>query len=71
MSKVTVTEEAMRIAAKALQLCGGSGTSREYPIEKIFRDCRAAQIEDGENYTLTMRLGLLAGMPNEDGWTRS
>lgn len=70
MSKVTVTEEAMKVATEALQLFGGAGTSREFPIEKIFRDCRAAQIEDGENYTLTMRLGLLAGLLYEDGWTK-
>lgn len=70
MAKITVTEEAMKVAAEAFQLFGGCGTSREYPIEKIFRDCRAALIEDGENYMLTMRLGLLAGLLYEDGWTR-
>jgi len=58
--KVTVTQEAMKVADEALQLFGGSGTSREYPIEKLYRDARAALIEDGENYVLTMRLGLLA-----------
>lgn len=58
--KVTVTQEAMTVASDALQLFGGVGTSREYPIEKLFRDARSAMIEDGENYVLTMRLGLLA-----------
>lgn len=70
-AKVTVTEEAMKVATEALQLFGGAGTSREYPIEKIFRDCRSALIEDGENYVLTMRLGLLAGLLYEDGWTQN
>jgi len=58
--KVTVTREAMKVADEALQLFGGAGTSREYPVEKLYRDARAALIEDGENKVLTMRLGLLA-----------
>lgn len=48
------------MADEALQLFGGAGTSSEYPIEKLFRDARAALIEDGENRVLTMRLGMPA-----------
>lgn len=70
-AKVTVTEEAMRVADEALQLFGGAGTSREYPIEKLFRDARAALIEDGENRVLTMRLGLLAQQLYAEGWAQS
>ncbi|CAG4883687.1 Acyl-CoA dehydrogenase domain-containing protein [Georgfuchsia toluolica] len=70
-SKVTVTEEAMKITTEAMQLFGGNGTSREYPIEKLFRDVRSAQIEDGENYILTMRLGLLAQQLYADGWSNN
>jgi alkylation response protein AidB-like acyl-CoA dehydrogenase len=70
-AKVTVTEGAMKNATEALQLFGGSGTSREYPIEKLFRDARAAQIEDGENYVLTMRLGLLAQQLYAEGWAQN
>lgn len=69
-AKVTVTEECMKVATEALQLYGGAGTSREYPVEKIFRDARAALIEDGENYVLTMRLGLLAQQLYAEGWTQ-
>lgn len=67
-SKVTVTEEAMKVVHEALQLFGGVGTTREYPIEKLFRDARSALIEDGENYTLTMRLGLLCQQLYAEGW---
>jgi alkylation response protein AidB-like acyl-CoA dehydrogenase len=70
-AKVTVTEEAMKIATEALQLFGGNGTSREYPIEKLFRDARSALIEDGENYVLTMRLGLLAQQLYAEGWSNN
>ncbi len=69
--KVTVTEEAMKVATESLQLFGGAGTSREYPVEKLFRDARASQIEDGENYMLTMRLGLLAQQLYAEGWTQN
>ncbi|MCK7468795.1 MAG: hypothetical protein MZU91_12180 [Desulfosudis oleivorans] len=40
----------MKVVDEAFQLFGGAGTSREYPIEKLFRDARVALIEDGENY---------------------
>ncbi|WP_431825368.1 acyl-CoA dehydrogenase family protein [Burkholderia sp. F1] len=69
-AKVSVTEEAMKVVNEAFQLFGGNGTTREYPIEKIFRDCRSALIEDGENYVLTMRLGVLASQLYQDGWTK-
>ncbi|WP_207887309.1 acyl-CoA dehydrogenase family protein [Pseudomonas sp. 30_B] len=70
-AKVTVTEAAMRVADEALQLFGGAGTSREYPIEKVFRDARAALIEDGENRVLTMRLGVLAQQLHAEGWAQN
>jgi len=70
-AKVTVTQEAMKVVDEALQLFGGSGTSREYPIERLYRDARAALIEDGENYVLTMRLGLLAQQLHAEGWSQN
>lgn len=69
-AKVSVTEEAMKITHEAFQLFGGNGTTREFPIEKLFRDVRSALIEDGENYSLTYRLGGLAGMLYQNGWGR-
>ena len=56
-SKVTSTQTAFDVASEALQIFGGNGTSREYPIEKVFRDARSSMIEDGCNYVL----GQLAG----------
>lgn len=68
--KVTVTEEAMRVVSDALQLFGGNGLTREYPMEKLFRDARAALIEDGENTILNTRLGFLVQQLYEDGWSQ-
>lgn len=70
-AKVTVTQEAMKVVDEAFQLFGGSGTSREYPIEKLYRDARLALIEDGESYVLTMRLGLLAQQLYAEGWSQN
>lgn len=70
-AKVTITEEAMQVVNEALQLFGGAGTSREYPVEKLFRDTRSALIEDGENKVLTMRLGFLAQQLYAEGWSHS
>ncbi|MCZ7527177.1 MAG: acyl-CoA/acyl-ACP dehydrogenase [Acidimicrobiia bacterium] len=51
-SKVLATGTAFEVASAALQIFGGNGLSREYPIEKIFRDARASLIEDGCNEVL-------------------
>ena len=51
-SKVTSTNTAFEVASAALQIYGGNGLSREYPIEKLLRDARASMIEDGCNELL-------------------
>ncbi|MBI4514940.1 MAG: acyl-CoA/acyl-ACP dehydrogenase [Deltaproteobacteria bacterium] len=51
-SKVFCTNTAFETASAALQIFGGNGLSREYPIEKLMRDARASMIEDGCNEVL-------------------
>ncbi len=53
-SKVFCTNTAFETASAALQIYGGNGLSREYPIEKIMRDARASMIEDGCNDVLSL-----------------
>lgn len=53
-SKVFSTGTAFEAASAALQIFGGNGLSREYPIEKLLRDARAAMIEDGCNDVLSL-----------------
>jgi acyl-CoA dehydrogenase len=53
-SKVTSTQTAFEVASEALQVFGGNGLSREYPIEKQLRDARASLIEDGCNEVLAL-----------------
>ena len=54
-SKTYVTDTAFEVASEALQLFGGNGLTKEYPIEKIMRDARASMIEDGENNVLRLK----------------
>ncbi len=51
-SKVFCTDVAFEVTHAAVQIFGGNGVSREYPVEKFFRDARASQIEDGANDSL-------------------
>jgi alkylation response protein AidB-like acyl-CoA dehydrogenase len=53
-SKIFSTETAFRVASMAVQIFGGLGVSKESVIEKLFRDARAAMIEDGVNETLAL-----------------
>jgi alkylation response protein AidB-like acyl-CoA dehydrogenase len=53
-AKVFCTTAAFEIASSALQIFGGNGLSREYPIEKLLRDARASMIEDGCNDVLSL-----------------
>ncbi len=54
-SKTLVTQTAFEIASEAVQIFGGNGLSKEYPVEKLMRDARAAMIEDGENTMLSLK----------------
>lgn len=53
-SKTYCTQVAFEVASEAMQLHGGYGVTKEYPIEKIFRDARAGMIEDGSNDILAL-----------------
>ncbi|MFO1376983.1 MAG: acyl-CoA dehydrogenase family protein [Steroidobacteraceae bacterium] len=52
--KVLCTQTAFEVASDAIQVLGSNGLTREYPVEKLFRDARASLIEDGENGVLSL-----------------
>lgn len=41
----------------AIQLLGGNGLTKEYAVEKLFRDARTSLIEDGQNEVLARHGG--------------
>ena len=53
-SKIFSTETAFKVASQAIQVHGGYGLCKDYLIEKIFRDSRAAMIGDGTNEVLSL-----------------
>ena len=49
MAKAFATDVAMRTTVEALQIFGGYGYMRDYPIEKLLRDAKLLQIYEGTN----------------------
>ncbi len=48
-AKLFATDTAMRAATDAVQIFGGNGYMREYPVEKLMRDAKLLQIYEGTN----------------------
>src|SRR5579872_2232650 len=46
-AKLFASEMATRVAHKAIQIHGGNGYSREYPVERMYRDARITEIYEG------------------------
>ncbi len=49
MAKVFATDMAMKVTTDAVQVFGGSGYMRDYPVEKMMRDAKILQIYEGTN----------------------
>ena len=47
MAKLFASEMVTRVAHKAIQIHGGYGYSREYPVERAYRDARITEIYEG------------------------
>jgi butyryl-CoA dehydrogenase len=47
IAKLFASEMATRVAHKAIQVHGGNGYSREYPVERAYRDARITEIYEG------------------------
>jgi butyryl-CoA dehydrogenase len=49
MAKMFASDVAMKVATDAVQIFGGYGYMRDYPIEKYMRDAKITQIYEGTN----------------------
>ena len=58
MSKVFPSDTAMKVTVDALQIFGGYGFMRDYPIEKMMRDAKILQIYEGTNQIQRNVIGL-------------
>jgi alkylation response protein AidB-like acyl-CoA dehydrogenase len=57
MCKLNASEAAEHVTSLAVQLFGGNGYTRDYPVEKLFRDAKIGQIYEG---TSNMQLQTIA-----------
>jgi butyryl-CoA dehydrogenase len=49
IAKVFATDVAMQVTVDAVQVMGGAGYMKEYPVEKMMRDAKILQIYEGTN----------------------
>ena len=49
MAKVVATDAAMAVTTDAVQIYGGYGYTRDYPVERYMRDAKVMQIVEGTN----------------------
>jgi alkylation response protein AidB-like acyl-CoA dehydrogenase len=57
MCKVFATDVAMEVTTNAVQLFGGYGYCKDYPIEKYMRDAKITQIYEGTNQIQRLVIG--------------
>jgi alkylation response protein AidB-like acyl-CoA dehydrogenase len=71
IAKGYVTDKAFEVCSLGIQVYGGYGYIREYPMEQLLRDCRITQIYEGTNGIQAMdllgrKLGMNQGKPVMD-----
>ena len=49
MAKMFATDTAMEVTTEAVQVLGGTGFTREHPVERMMRDAKITQIYEGTN----------------------
>ena len=54
VTKAFISDAAMQVTTNAVQVLGGYGYSREYPVEKLMRDAKLWQIFEGTNQVQRM-----------------
>ena len=59
MAKIYASEAAESICSNCLELYGGYGYTTEYPVEKLYRDCKIGKIYEGTSF---MQLNTIAKM---------
>ncbi|MET1005804.1 MAG: acyl-CoA dehydrogenase family protein [Propionibacteriaceae bacterium] len=65
-AKCFASDVAMEITTDAVQLLGGYGYTKDYPVERMMRDAKITQIYEGTNQIqrIVMARQLLAGLPS-------
>ncbi len=66
-AKCFASDVAMEVTTNAVQVLGGYGYTRDYPVERMMRDAKITQIYEGTNQVqrIVMARQLLAGIQSE------
>jgi alkylation response protein AidB-like acyl-CoA dehydrogenase len=57
MAKFTASDTAMRVTTDAVQILGGYGYMKDYPVERMMRDAKLTQIYTGTNQIMRLVAG--------------
>ena len=57
ITKMLVTDMLQEVVSKGVQVFGGNGYTRGYPVEKLFRDAKVFQIMEGANEIQAVTIG--------------
>ena len=57
MAKLVATDTAMKVTTQAIQVHGGYGYTRDFPVERYFREAKVLQIVEGTNQIQRMVIG--------------
>jgi alkylation response protein AidB-like acyl-CoA dehydrogenase len=49
VAKLVATDAAMRVTTDAVQVLGGYGYTKDFPVERYFREAKVTQIFEGTN----------------------
>jgi alkylation response protein AidB-like acyl-CoA dehydrogenase len=65
MAKLMASDTAMQVTTDAVQLFGGYGYIRDYPVERMMRDAKITQIYEGTNQI--QRIVIYRNLPEVTG----
>jgi alkylation response protein AidB-like acyl-CoA dehydrogenase len=57
MAKLFASETAMQVTTKAVQVFGGYGYTRDFPVERMMRDAKITEIYEGTSEVQRLVIG--------------
>jgi alkylation response protein AidB-like acyl-CoA dehydrogenase len=57
MAKILASDTAMKVTTDAVQIMGGYGYMKDYPVERMMRDAKLIQIDSGTNQMMKLIIG--------------
>jgi cyclohex-1-ene-1-carbonyl-CoA dehydrogenase len=64
LAKFTASDSAMKVTSDAVQILGGYGYMKDYPVERMMRDAKLTQIYTGTNQIMRLVAGKSILMPD-------